>query len=108
VDVSEEPGGNFVELFRVVPETGEETWAGSAEYGTDGILTLTQALPELEAKLQSALQSVNAKARIVELVAPAGSGERFATGARVTERTDEGFMRALDRHLRTYHSFGLG
>lgn len=97
-----------LDLYRIDAETGDETLAGQAEYYADGRLVLLQAEPEFEAELRTAIDTINSKPRLVEMVPPEASETPFATGAQVTERGAPDFIQALDRYLRRYYGFGVG
>ncbi len=86
-------------------DDAERVEVGSVAYRADGRLDIIAAEPEHEKLLHDAIRSVNAKDRIIELVAP--TTDDLATDTIVTERDDETFADALSRYLDRYYGFAL-
>ncbi len=95
-------------VFRVDPASGAETRVGELELFESGRLAVLEAETEISGKLTEAVQSINGKSQLVELVPPLDATEPGQTAARVTQRGDEGFVPAVDRFLRAYYGFSLG
>jgi hypothetical protein len=98
----------IVDVYRVDPEGGEGERVGQVAFGADGRLDVLDADPDVMARLEEAVRSVNGKGQITELVPPEDAPEKFQTAARVTSRDDPDFFDALSRYMETYYGFSLG
>ena len=98
----------IVEVYRVDPETQAETRVGQAEFSGSGMLSLLEVDPDEDVRLRAALDAVNGKKEIIELVPPTDATEKFQTASLVTKRGDEGFFDAVSRYMMKYYGFSLG
>lgn len=103
-----EEAAAILDVFRVDPATGAERRAGAVELFAGGRLAVLEADPAWEAKLRAAIEAVNGKPQIVELVPPAAATEAGQTAARVTPRSDPNFLQAVNRYLVRYYAFSIG
>jgi len=106
--MSEDLALTILNVFLVASGGGREIKAGQVEYHKGGRLSLLDVHPQFEHGLRNAIDAVNHKLRIVELVPNALADHPFVMATCVTERTDSSFMLALNRYMRRYHGFGLG
>lgn len=103
-DVSES-----LSVFRTDPATGEESRIGAIEYAASGQMTVLDVDPAFDATLRAAVQAMNGKAEIVELVPPdAPDAEPHALASRITKRGDEAFFEAMAGYMERYYGFSLG
>ncbi len=105
---AEDPVAALYDVFRVDRATGAEEKIGSVEVTERGKLTILEVDTAHTLKLQGALESINAKPRIVEKVRPQDASEPGQTASQVTERDDPDFVQALNRYMRTYYGLSLG
>jgi hypothetical protein len=99
---------DVLDVFRIDPATGTEVIVGSVGVLANGKLEVVQTFPEAVEDLLAAVDAVNGKSRLVELVPYTGPTEAGDIAAEVIERTDPRFIAAASRYMALYYGIRLG